>query len=284
MIRGMLFKENTSPTWNNKSIVFAHGIGRQPAAYAVSLQALLQKIDPETADACLWHSVAYDDVNTAIEEKVIQFNGALQKEGANALASLGGDFVVDLVNFLFAVDPYHWITNITRKAFTDVIAEGQKRGVHQREHEIYILSHSLGTVVAYETLHAVVNDAQALGRSSGFQIQTLFTLGSPIAFIKANQSRIPSVNAAFALRNGPIDRPQHENTFLKRSETNINEWINLRQKFDPVASVTPLDVKASHGAVDQDLVFDAFHTGSNPHDFANYLTEYGAFIMESIRG
>ncbi len=280
----MLLKEPTTD-WNNKSIIFIHGIGRQPADYAVALQKRLHDIDPATADASMWHAVAYDDVNTAIDAKVIQFNGALEKEGQNALVSLGTDFLVDLVNELFAVDPYHWITNTTKKAFVDVVAEGVKRGVSQREHEIYILSHSLGTVVAYETMHHILTDPQVLGLTSGFKVQTLFTLGCPLAFIKANENRIPCVNDQFMLREGPIERPFRVNKFRKgRVESNIVEWINLRQKFDPVASLVPLTVAAFNQSVDEDRVFDVFHTGANPHDFANYLAEYGPSIMESFRG
>lgn len=280
----MLLKENLAPQWNNKSILFIHGIGRQPADFATPLYERLRAVDPELADQCLWHSVAYDDVNTAMEEKVIQFNVALEKEGENAMVSLGSDFMIDLINFLFAVDPYHWITNTTRKAFQEVVSEGVKRGVHQNEHEIYVLSHSLGTVVAYETFHHILTDPQVLGLTSGFRAQTLYTLGSPIAFIKANESRIPSVNDDFALREGPIERPMRFNKVRKRNESNIVEWINLRQKFDPVASLVPLTVEASNQSVNEDRVFDKFHTGANPHDFHNYLKEFGPAIMENIRG
>jgi hypothetical protein len=192
--------------------------------------------------------------------------------------------MVDLVNFLFAVDPYHWITNTTKKALVEIIEEGQKQDVHQREHEIYVISHSLGTVVAYETLHSILNDAQTLGLSSGFRVQTLFTLGSPIAFIKAQENRIPSVNDKFFLRQGPIAKPQRLNALTKKLQSNVMEWVNLRQVYDPVASLTPLSVAASNGAVNSDREFKALHTGANPHDFANYLTEYGSFIMETIRG
>jgi len=280
----MLLKENLSADWNNKSIVFIHGIGRQPADYATSLQDLLRKVDPDTADRSMWHSIAYDDVNDAMAAKVIQFNGALEKEGANALASLGTDFVVDLVNYLSAVDSYHWINTKVREALVHVVQEGIKRGVHQNEHEVFIISHSLGTVVAYEALHAVITGAQVLGRSSGFRVQALFTLGSPLAFIKANAEKIPSVNEDFFLREAPIARPAIVNTFTKKPMSNVMAWFNLRQKFDPVASLTPLTVAASNGAVTEDREFDALHTGANPHDFANYLTEYGTFIMETVRG
>ena len=102
MIAAMLIKENMNDTWNKKSIIFVHGIGRQPKNYSAPLYELLRKADPQTAAGARWHEVAYDDINTAIDEKVIQFHGALEKAGANALASLGTDFIVDLINFLFA--------------------------------------------------------------------------------------------------------------------------------------------------------------------------------------
>lgn len=282
----MLIKENKTP-WNKKSVIFIHGIGRQPVNFSAPLQKLLQDIDPATADATRWHEVAYDSVNDAMEQKVIQFRAALAKVGESTAAgagSLSADFLVDLLNFLFNVDPYNWINTITKTALVDVVEQGQKLGVEQKDHEIFILSHSLGTVVTYETLHTVINEAQTLGFSSNFHIKALFTLGCPLAFIKANVRGIPTVNDNFYLRNEPIGRPMRNNSFTGRMQSNITDWYNLRQKIDPVASLIPLDQKSANGSLSEEtMVFDKLHTGMNPHDFLNYLTEYGPMIMGKIR-
>jgi hypothetical protein len=189
------------------------------------------------------------------------------------------------VDYLYSPDPYNWINTEFREELIDIVDEGQESGVAPRDHQIYILSHSLGTVVSYEILHAIVDDAQTLGVSSRFRIKTYFTLGSPLAFIKANQKRIPSMNEEAFLRSRPIGRPVRENSFTGALESNILDWINIRQKFDPVASLTPLDQTTANGALSREtLVFDAFHSGANPHAFENYLTEYKSLIMETVRG
>jgi len=65
------------------------------------------------------------------------------------------------------------------------------------DQEFFVISHSMGTVVAYEALHSFVNDPHVPGLTSGVSIKTLFTLGSPLAFLKTNQKRITTVNPNF---------------------------------------------------------------------------------------
>ena len=280
----MLIQENKTP-WNKKSGILIHGIGRQPEKFSVPMQKLLREVDPATADATRWYEVAYDSVNDAMEQKVIEFRSALAKpDGGTDVGSLAADFLADLINFLFNVDPYNWINTITTTALTEVVEDGQKAGVEQKEHEVFILSHSLGTVVAYETLHTIINEPQTLGLSSNFRVKTLFTLGSPLAFIKANTRRIPTVNDNFYLRNEAIGKPMRNNSFTGRMQSNVTEWYNLRQKIDPVASLIPLDQASANGSLaTETMVFDKLHTGVNPHDFMNYLTEFGPMIMEKVR-
>jgi hypothetical protein len=224
-------------------------------------------------------------VNQAFEQKVRQFNGALATEGtAPKLNAMAGDFIVDLVDYLALSDPYYWINNVFRKELLDIVEAGQRSGVDQAEHEIYILSHSLGTVVSYEALHSIINDAQTLGKSSNFNIKAFFTFGSPLAFIKANQKRLPHLNNQFALRAEPIGRPTRKDTFTEETQTNVLDWYNMSQEYDPVASLVPLTEATANGALSQEsFVFKEFHSGANPHAFENYIKEYAPFIMETIR-
>lgn len=281
----MLLQDNLDPNWNRKSVVFIHGIGRQPERFSEPIYRILRDLDPAFVDATKWHEVAYDKVNDAMAAKVIQFQGSLTKEGqASAFSSTCLDFVVDLSNFLFAVDPFNWILTETRKALLEVIELGQDLDVQPRGHDIFLITHSLGTVVAYEALHSIISDAQGLGLANNVRVKTLFTLGSPIGFIKANENRIPSVNKKVFLRNNPIARPGRRNTFTGKTESNVTQWVNLRQKFDPVASAVPLTLASSNGGLTEEThVFEKFHKGANPHDFGNYVTEYGSLILDKLR-
>ncbi len=273
-------------TWNKKTVLFVHGIGIQKPKFSEPLHKILRAADPATVDATRWHEIAYDSVNEAIAAKVIQFQSAIPKSPTNPEAkAVVSDMLIDLSDYLISVDPYNWINNVYRRELVDVVEAGQKSGVNQGEHQIFILSHSLGTVVSYEMLHSILTDAQVLGVTKRFRIKCFFTLGSPLAFIKKNENKLPTLNSKSFLRSTPIQRPTRLNSVTEVMETNVLSWINIRQKVDPVGSLVPLEKSNSGEALSEEtLVFDKFHAGLNPHAFDNYLTEYASFIMEKIRG
>jgi hypothetical protein len=239
-----------------------------------------------TADATRWYEVAYDSANEAMKRKVAEFNRRIPEAGAAPGGrDLAADFLLDLANYLVTHSLYAWINQIVRKAIVDALALGETNGVLPEEHELFLISHSLGTVVSYETLHAIIDSPQVPGLSSGAKVRAWLTMGSPLAFIKARENQIPSLNPDFALRRGAINRPRRQNAFTGESETNVMEWFNFQQKFDPVASLVPLTFDSSNGSLSREtFVFDEFHTGANPHDFANYVSEYRRMIMEMLRG
>lgn len=261
-----------------------HGIGMHAAGYSEPLFKILRDQNPALVDSCRWREVAYDSVSTTIEAKVIQFKSAIPKSVENPDAkSVVTDMLVDLTDYLINADPYNWINTVYKKELVEIVEAGQQSGVDTAQQEIFIISHSLGTVVSYEALHAIIDDAQTLGITSHFRIKTLFTLGCPLAFIKANQGKIPSINKKFFLRDKPIGRPMRINSMTDENETNILNWYNLAQRFDPVASLTPLTMASSNNSLSQEtLKFDAFHAGPNPHEFANYITEYASFLLDKI--
>lgn len=276
-----LLRSNTAP-WNKKTVLFVHGIGKQPAGYSEPLYKILHAADPDTAESARWHEIRYDDVNDTMLAKLKMVDEKVPAAPSPAAAmDLAGNFFLDLVNYLFSVDIYHWINNVYRKELAEIAQFGLAQSVTPKKQDLFIISHSLGTVVTYETLHSIITDPQIPGLTSGVHVKTLFTLGSPLAFIKARQAQIPSFNKTAFLRSGPLRRPERPNPLTEVMETNVAAWFNMRQKYDPVASLTPVD--RSSGLSADTLVFEKFHSGVNAHDFGNYLTEYAPFIMEKIR-
>jgi len=265
-----MIRSNTSD-WNRTSVLFIHGIGVQPSQYSLPFYQMLRHVDAKTVDATRWYEVAYDNVNEAVARKL-----RLKKD-------VSSDFLLDLVTYLFTTDIYNWINTKGRRAFTEMVQMALADGVDAKDHRVIILSHSLGTVVSYELLHAILTDAQTLGISSRFRIHSYLTMGSPLAFIKKNEKRIPSLNNTFALRKAPISRPVRVNSFTDEKESNILDWFNFRQKLDPVGSLVPLDLKTSNQSLSEEtFVFEKFHAGLNPHDLGNYIQEYANFIMKRI--
>ncbi|MER7873251.1 hypothetical protein ABTY63_06750 [Streptomyces solisilvae] len=122
-----------------------------------------------------------------------------------------------------------------------------------RETEV-IVAHSLGTVAAYETLHALP-DCPNL---------TLVTLGSPLA-----------------VRNLIFDRltPRPVNG-LARWPAPVKHWTNIADAGDVVALAKELAPSFGHRVRDLRV-----HNGSEAHDVRPYLTarETGQAIAEALR-
>jgi len=281
----MALLHTNASTWNHRTVLFVHGIGLQPAGYSEPLYQILRQADSSTVDATRWHEVAYDSVNTALELKVRNLNSVIPQAGQSPTAKqTAEDLVVDLVDYLFTTDPYNWINTVFRKALVGIITQGQNDGVAVRDQSVILIAHSLGTVVSYEGLHSIVTDPQLPGLSSGFRVRAYLTMGCPLAFIKANLSRLKYLNKNFFLGKEPIGRPTRVDTFSGETQSNVADWFNFRQQIDPVASLIPLTMATSNNALSQEtFVFNKLHAGINPHDFSNYVTEYSPFILQQIK-
>lgn len=279
-----LLRNNVTP-WNRTTIFFVHGIGFQPVQYSKPLYDILYARDPAMVDATRWYEVVYDQANDEMKHKIVELQKRIPTPGSSPGAmDLAADFLLDLVDYLITNSLYNWINTIFRKALLDALALGNADGVLPGQHRLIVISHSLGTVVSYELLHKIINDAQVPGLSSGVKIQAWLTMGSPLAFIKAKLPLIPHINFDTFLRDTPIGRPTMEDPFVGKV-SNVVNWFNYRQKWDPVGSLVPLNQVTANGALSKETsVFEAFHTGPNPHDFANYITEYAGDIMGIVRG
>lgn len=273
-----------STNWNKKTVLFVHGIGFQPKLYSEPLYEILRTADPAVADATRWHEIAYDEANEMMKNKIVELQKRIPGPNAEPSAmDTAADFLVDLVDYLATSSLYHWINNYARKALVEVLNEGIKDSVMPEDHDIILISHSLGTVVSYELLHNIITDPQLPGLSRGVTIRAWLTMGSPLAFIKKNQGKIPHLNPSAFIRKQPLGRPWMKDPFSGRV-TNVNEWFNYRQKLDPVGSLVPLNQASVGGELTKETaVFEAFHTGINPHDFGNYITEYRTEILDLLR-
>jgi pimeloyl-ACP methyl ester carboxylesterase len=105
-----------------------------------------------------------------------------------------------------------------------------------------VVAHSLGTLVAYEALHA----------HPELQVPLLLTLGSPLALPKAVFERLlpPPVS-------GRGSRP-----------VGVHRWVNIADPGDPVA--IPPRLARSFEGVDLDLT-TTVHGGFGFHHAKNYL-------------
>ncbi len=104
-----------------------------------------------------------------------------------------------------------------------------------------VVAHSLGSVVAYEALHA----------HPGLEVPLLLTLGSPLGLPYAVHER---------LRPAPVSG-------MGRRPSGVGTWVNIADPGDPVA-IPPRLARRFHG-IAQDLTGTAGHL--NPHAVAGYL-------------
>lgn len=127
---------------------------------------------------------------------------------------------------------------------------------------VLVVGHSLGSVVAYDTLGRMLNEeTEVKGVSVEKRTLGLVTFGSPLdktAFIFRTQIRDAEVREALAAVNQPLIQPAHASGRQIR-------WINLHSPMDPVSggldfydpALTDTDVPAEHRRVENYVDPDA---------------------------
>jgi hypothetical protein len=272
----------TARPWNKKSVIFIHGVGLHKPGYAEPLYQTLLSQNSSLVDASRWYELSYDRADPTLEKKAIDFQKALPAatEDLRTWPSIG-QRLIEIGLLLFTADFHRWIQKLFQKEMMRVMADGRGSGVNEFEHGIYFVTHSLGSVLAYEFLHNIITDTDSLGWTAGFRVKQFFTLGSPLAFIRHNRMEFPNPKKYFHLLSQPIARPWTEVApFGKVS--NIQDWANIRHESDPVANLVPLDKINSNNAVTADVAFSELRAGKNPHDFASYLAAQGPLIVNAI--
>lgn len=133
------------------------------------------------------------------------FNALPQYERHTAAFTMPAQFLAEIiatdlsqvVNYLFSSVVYHAVQMRMRDALNKALVMGD---------EIVIASHSLGSVVAFDALRET---------AANFNVETLFTLGSPLSKLRRLNIRTPDVGAI---------------------PGNVGEWLNLYDTTDPVAN------------------------------------------------
>ncbi|HLM69079.1 MAG TPA: hypothetical protein VK358_16185, partial [Longimicrobium sp.] len=97
--------------------------------------------------------------------------------------------------------------------------------------EVYVVGHSLGSVVAYDTLNAMLNEDRLGGGGLRVRDRTpmLLTFGSPLdktAFIFRTQLEDAPVREALAAAMQPM---------IQCYEQRPNHWVNIHSPFDPIS-------------------------------------------------
>jgi hypothetical protein len=172
-----------------RKIVAIHGIGDAQPGWS-ELPRLDLGIPQED-----WIEFCYDDLmdKTLFNRLVVTATRAFLSHSygpeAAALASGAEDYVNDIINYF-----------VMKGARLEI--QVRLKGILEKHPEAIILSHSLGTVVAYETL-----------KNFDLKAHTLFTFGSPLSkFTVKKFLRVP-----------------------EKSRPNVINWFNVWSPFDPVS-------------------------------------------------
>ena len=154
------------------------------------------------------------------------------------------------------VDNWHGVADRIRRLLIDELERAWAAG-----ERVLVLAHSLGSVIAYDSLWLLSHDAafRAAGR-----VDVLLTMGSPLA------TRFIRKGLKGADRQG-----------VERYPTNIDRWINVAARGEMVAlhrSIRPyfaemLRLRLVREIVDESSIYNHFRTaaGLNVHKSYGYL-------------
>lgn len=280
------------------SVIFVHGIGPQREGYSEALCKTLWGDDPP--ENVYPYEVKYDkvfeianvksDIGSMPEkyglgkvfEKIAEKLGK-DREFADDMLQTSSDILKNTVShvlfFLTNQDVSNRILGIFEEKLLDVLDDAQ--GVPAQDHGITIISHSLGTIVAYMGVHRAMN-VQGLSLRDGVRIQNLFTLASPLGLIQevANWLGV-LVNLPKTINK--ITRPGKRGRIRRRFVPYVNSWYSYRHKFDPVASFVPLVGESLDNKDEPPYVFGKAEI-ANVHSFKGYVEQARDLILAGIRG
>ncbi len=273
-----------------KYVLFIHGIGPQEPHYS---ERLIQKLWPagQPADVKCREMLYYDVFETmnaktemdkwaAQAAPILNNLVALVWPGAQlepALATTLKDCVAHVLYFAASVDVRTRILNEFKKELVAILKEAP--GGFARNVEITVVSHSLGTAVAYLGLHDIVKDP-VLGLQKDVVVRSLYTLAAPIELVRVVGSKLPQPLAIPNLTDG-VKRPTRVNASGK-VETNIGNWFSFRHALDPVASLAALKGRPllDNNDIPPFSVFDTQIAGV--HDFGRYIDQARTEILSHV--
>ena len=273
-----------------KYVLFVHGIGPQEPHYS---DRLVQKLWPAGQPANVKsREMLYCDVFETMNAKTEMAKRAAQAApilndlvtlvwpGAQLepdIATTLKDCVAHVLYFATSVDARTRILNEFKKELVAILKEAP--GGFARNVEITIVSHSLGTAVAYLGLHDIIKDP-VLGLQKDVVVRSLYTLATPIELIRVVGSKLPQPFAIPNLTDG-LRRPTRVNASGK-VETNIGNWFSFRHALDPVASLAALKGRP---LLDNDDItpFSVIDTQvTKVHDFGRYIDQARTEILSHV--
>jgi hypothetical protein len=218
-----------------------------------------------------WAALAAPVLNNLVK---LVWPGAQLEPGIEAVLK---DTVAHVLYFTTSVDVRTRVLAEFKARLVEILK--QAPGGFCRNIELTVVSHSLGTVVAYLVLHDVVNDP-VLGLAKDVVAANLNTLATPVELIRFVGSRLPEPLSIPNLTDG-LRRPTRTNA-LGRVETNVKHWFSFRHMLDPVAS---LAVLKGRPLLDNDdtapfTVLDA--QLARVHDFGRYVDQARGEILGQV--
>jgi hypothetical protein len=260
-----------------RSVIFIHGIGDQQPGYSEVLHNILIGGDNNSRSEIHKYEILYDYVHQEMNAK-LEIDKLVKKfTNGEDVEKLTEDTVTHVFYFWMVNNARKWILKLFEQKLLLVVSDGRKAGIPPAKHEISILSHSLGTFVAYEGLHYIIG-RRSVGIHDEVHIKNLFSLASPLALIKKINDRLQRATGLLAISED-LKKPVEWNDALNRQISNVERWYSFRHTFDPVASVEVLKGPFLDA---EPYVFDEFHNGTNPHDFRNYMVQFRDFILGKI--
>ena len=271
-------------------VLFIHGIGPQERDYH---KPLVRQLWPAglPANVKVWSMYYYNVFETVNAKTEMDRQARTAAPIINNLVELAWqdarlepgiattltDTVAHVLYYVSSVDVRARIQNEFQANLVHMLM--QAPGSFARNVEISVISHSLGTVVAYLSLHDIVSDA-VLGLQKDVVVKNLYTLATPLELIRAIGSQLPQPLGIPKLTDG-LRRPTRLNANGK-IETNIGNWFSFRHMLDPVASLAALkgrplldnDDTAPFSVIDAQV--------SKLHDFGRYIDQARTEILSHV--
>ncbi|MGB3479298.1 MAG: hypothetical protein WBB67_09070 [bacterium] len=275
-----------------KAVLFIHGIGEQIEGYSDPLwNTLWQNENPgEVHKYELFYYTIFEIMNAKLEidklvkkyglvkvlEKIIRTKNSLAHM-EKTLTDVLKDTISHVLYFLLVRDAKNAILTKFKEKLMEIVAEAMAGGIYPPDLEITVISHSLGTVVAYTGLHSIIGE-ETLGLQDDLRIKNLFTLASPLELIREVSYKL---HAELSHITDGIKKPKEWNSVKEMNESNVVNWYSYRHRSDPVASLVPLAGEFLDNEDEPPYVFNKIHQG-NVHAFDNYMLQSRNLTKEKI--
>jgi hypothetical protein len=276
-----------------KYVLFVHGIGPQQEHYS---DGLVKQLWPGGKPADLTpHEVFYYDVFEELADKIQAdtlaaqaapfVNNLIKQFYHNAnydatIADIMQNCVAHVIYFLTITDIRNSIIAKFRKQMDDIVRHAAAHGSFFPDVEITVISHSLGTVVAYMGMHDIVHDG-TLGLQQSVKVRNFYTLATPLELIRFVGSLLQPVLTIPNVATG-IVRPVEVNPVTHKPKSNIVNWYSYRHNWDPVASTKPLKGTPPLDSADVDPYAFGPIQIAHTHDVDKYIAQAKADILAHV--